>query len=184
MRTTPTATRIPIESPYADAKSLLLQTVAETSRCRSVFQPGVRMSTVVGLADDVEATEVLFTSLLVQAQRSMNQAARSAAPGARTRRQSFRSAFLLAFAQRIGDRLREVNAEVVHAVEREQGRSLLPVLADHSTAVDADMSERFGDLQEGTVRSGYDGTAWAGGRIAADSAQLSFAELSADPGHA
>ena len=183
-RTRPSEIRIPIDSPYADAKSLLLQTVAETSRCRSVLQPSVQMSTVVGYADDVDATEVLFTSLLVQAQRAMNDAARSAAPGARTRRQSYRSAFLLAFTQRIGDRLREVNAEVVTAVEQEQGRSLLPVLTDRSSALDAYMSQRFGDLQESTVRSGFDGVGWAGGRIAADNAQLSFAEISNDPGPA
>ena len=38
----PVAIRIPIDAPYTDAKSLLLQTVALASRCRSVLSPGCR----------------------------------------------------------------------------------------------------------------------------------------------
>ncbi len=72
--------------------------------------------------------------------------------------------------------------EVVTAVEKEQGRSLLPALTDRSSGHDAYMSQWFGDLQESTVRSGFDGAGWAGGRIAADNAQLSFAEITDDPG--
>ena len=56
------------------------------------------MSAVVGFAADVAATEVLFTSLLVQAQTAMQAAAATAPAGARTRSRSFRSAFLVAYA--------------------------------------------------------------------------------------
>ncbi len=74
--------------------------------------------------------------------------------------------------------------EVVTAVEKEQGRSLLPALTDRSSGHDAYMSQWFGDLQESTVRSGFDGAGWAGwagwagGRIAPDSTHLGFAEIS------
>jgi len=68
--------------------------------------------------------------------------------------------------------------EVVTAVEKEQGRSLLPALTDRSSGLDDYMSQRFGDLQESTVRSGFDGAGWAGGRIAPDSTHLGFAEIS------
>ncbi len=59
--------RIAIDEPYLRAKSLLLHVVAESSRCRSVFLTAFAMSSVTGFADDLDATETLFTSLLVQA---------------------------------------------------------------------------------------------------------------------
>ena len=180
-RAAPVETRVAIDPPYADAKSLLVQTVAETGSCRAVSMPHVQMSTLLGFPADVDAVELLFTSLLVQAQRAMNQAAKAAPPGARTRTQSYRSAFLLAYAQRIGDRLRQTRAETVDEATRETGKDMLPVLADRSSVVAALMSERFGDLQQGAVRGGYDSAGWAGGYMAAESAQLSFAELSHGP---
>jgi uncharacterized protein DUF2786 len=179
-RSTPVEVRIPVDAPYSDAKSLLLQTVAEAGRCRAVFEPRVQLSTVVGFAGDVEAVEVLFTSLLVQAQSALGEASRNAPPGARTRRSSYRATFLVAFAHRIGHRLREINSEVLSEAEHERGRSVLPVLADRSAAVEDYVSERFGHLVEGSVRGGMDAAGWAGGRLAADRARLSFGELSED----
>jgi hypothetical protein len=173
--------RLPVDAPYADVKSLLLQTVAESGRCRAVLMPGVSMSTVIGYADDVTAVEMLFTSLLVQAQHALSQAAGNAPPGTRTRRQSYRSAFLLAFTQRIGQRLREINESVLDAARSEHGSGFLPVLSSMAEAVDDYVSERFGELSEGAVRGGYDSAGWAGGRIAADRAQLTFGELTDDP---
>ena len=42
----PVMVRLPVDAPYADVKSLLLQTVAEVGRCRAVFHSGLAMSTV------------------------------------------------------------------------------------------------------------------------------------------
>jgi hypothetical protein len=174
---TPVETRVPIDPPYADAKSFLLQTIAETGRCRSVFMPGIQMSTLVGYPSDVEAVETLFTSLLVQAQHALNEAARSAPSGARTRSQSYRSAFLLAYTQRIGERLRQTIAHTVEEVTRETGRDLLPVLADRSADVAGYVADRFGELAANPVRGGYDPAGWVGGKLAADRAQLTFGEI-------
>jgi uncharacterized protein YidB (DUF937 family) len=57
---------------------------------------------------------------------------------------------------------------------------VLPVLAARSAAVEDYVSERFGHLVEGSVRGGMDAAGWAGGRLAADRARLSFGELSED----
>ncbi|MEZ5179016.1 MAG: DUF2786 domain-containing protein [Acidimicrobiales bacterium] len=119
----PVVVRLPVDSPYADAKSLLLQFVAEANRCRAIAHGGLGLSAVIGLADDVAATELLFTSLLLQAQGALAAAAKTAPPGTRVRSQSYRSAFLLAYAQRIGDRLDEANRAVLRATaEEEPGR--------------------------------------------------------------
>lgn len=71
----PVAIRVPIDRPYVDAKSLLLQVVAQSGRCRAVFHERLAMSTIAGFAADVAACEMLFTSLLLQAQHAMAQAA-------------------------------------------------------------------------------------------------------------
>ncbi len=173
----PVAVRVPIDAPYADAKSLLLQVVAEAGRCRAVFHNGLSMSTVAGFAGDLAGVELLFTSLLVQAQTALAAAGEAAAPGARTRRASFRSAFFVSFASRIGERLNQVNDQVFAEVEAERGGAFLPVLASRADAVDDYLDAHFGELSSGRVRAGYDAAGWARGRQAADDAQLAFADL-------
>jgi len=174
----PVAVRIPVDDPYVDAKSLLLQVVAEHGRCRAVFHASLALSTVMGFATDVNAAEMLFTSLLVQAQTAMGAAAKQAPPGTRTRSRSYRSAFLLAYGQRIGDRLAEINDTVLGEAEAERGMSLVPALRARSAVVDDAVADRFGDLVSLPVRGRYDPAGWAGGRVAADNARLSAADIS------
>ena len=69
-----------IDAPYGDAKALLLQTLAEQTRCRTVFHAALAMSSVIGYPTDLKAVELLFTSLLVQAQRALAEASVSARP--------------------------------------------------------------------------------------------------------
>jgi hypothetical protein len=173
----PATIRLPLDEPYVDAKSLLLQIVAENSRCRAVFHQRFAMSSIVGFADDLNATETLFTSLLVQAQVAMHAAATSAPPGTRTRSRSFRAAFLMAYAERVAERLAEINTYVVADAEAERGQAILPVLAARSSLVDATVAEIFGQLTTTAVRGGHDPAGWASGHTAADRAQLNFGDL-------
>lgn len=173
----PRTIRIAIDEPYVDAKSLLLQLVAEHSRCQAVFHQRYAMSSVVGFAGDLTATEMLFTSLLVQAQVAMQAAATSAPPGARARSRAFRSAFLLAYSQRVSERLAQINAHVVADAEAETSRSIMPVLAARSSVIDAAVDELFGERVASAVRGGYDAAGWASGHMAADRARLSFGDL-------
>ena len=175
----PITIRVPVDEPYVDAKSLLLQLVAESSRCRAVFHPRFAMSSVIGFAGDLTATQTLFTSLLVQAQVAMQATATSAPPGTRTRSRSFRSAFLNAYAHRIAERLAEVNARVMADAEAETGRSILPVLAARSSCVDETVGEMFGRLRSSGSRRGFDAEGWASGRRAADRARLNSGDLPA-----
>ena len=172
----PVTVRVPIDDPYADAKSLLLQIVADANRCRAVFHVHTAMTSLIGFPSDVAATELLHASLLVQARASLAAAARHAAPGARTRSRSYRSAFLVAYANRIGQRLEEINRYLV--ADAESGsRSVLPALRSRTDRVDDVVDARYPDLQQSPVRTGWDAAGWAGGRLAADEAQLSFADL-------
>jgi hypothetical protein len=176
----PTTIRVAIDDPYADAKSLLLQTIAQANRCRVVYHASVSLSSVVGFEADVIATELLHTSLLVQAQSAMAAAARNAPPGARQRKASFKSAFLLAFSNRIGQRLADINAHLVGEAEAE-GKSVLPVLRSRSAEVDDEFAERYPEIKSSRVRFGSDALGWATGRSAADHAKLNLADIAAEP---
>jgi hypothetical protein len=173
----PTAIRLPIDDPYADIKSLLLQFVAQHSRCRAVFHSPYSLSTVVGFASDVAAAEMLFTSLLVQSQTALRAEAAKGGPGSRVRSRSFRASFLLAYTYRINERLGAINAAVEHEATAASSESLLPVLAARDDAVDDVVAEMFGELQSLAVRGGSDAAGWARGRFAADLAQLNFGDL-------
>jgi hypothetical protein len=174
----PMSVRVAIDDPYADAKSLLLQVVAGANRCRTVFHTQLAFSAVLGFPADVAATELLYTSLLVQAQTALASAARKAPPGARTRSRSYRSAFLVAYANRIGQRLALINEHLV--AESDTSGSALPVLRSREAAVEDAVAARFPGLVSSAVRGGDDAAGWVGGHFAADQAQLNFADLTDD----
>jgi len=147
----PGACRIGVDNPYEAPKAVLLDAVAEANRARAVWSKDLGFCTVVGFPADLEAVELLYTSLLVQATGAMNSAggrggngregargqervtagrgpaARGGGPaadgGARTK--SFRQSFLIAYASRIRERLAEATAQVTEealAGERQAGR--------------------------------------------------------------
>jgi hypothetical protein len=177
----PSSRRIPIDDPYVDAKSYLLQVVAEHTRCRAVFDSHYAQSTVIGFAPDLDAAEMLFTSLLVQAHVALNHEGRNAPAGSRTRGRSFRSSFLVAYAARIGERLAEINRAVLDTFEAEAPRSALPVLAARRDEVDDTVEQLFGGtLRTAPVKTSWDGFGALRGRIAGDQAQLAFADLPAE----
>ena len=109
-------------------------------------------------------TEVLFTSLLVQATSAM-LAERPEVPW---EIRSFRNAFLISYSQRIGERLAAINAEAVSAADN---GSLLPVLASRSAAVDAATDAAFPELSPLSVSTSNAGGLLAG-RAAANDAEL------------
>ena len=173
--------RLPVDAPYLDAKLLLLQVVAEATRCRTLALSELGMSTIFGFESDVSAVELLFTSLLVQAQAALEAAAASAPAGTRTRSQPYRSAFLMSYTGRIGERLAEINDAVIADAEETHGSSLLPALASSQDEIDRAFEERFGDLMvTSPVRSGYDHAGHVSGMLAADRAQLNFGHIDHD----
>ncbi len=165
----PSVIRVPIDSPYSSAKTRLLAVVARASRCRAVEFSRVGLAEVIGRPSDLAAVELLFTSLLVQAQTALTQA-----PGSS---RAYRSSFLFAYAMRIGERLREINDSVIAAASAEHGDGFLPVLRSQAAAVDDFIDERYGKLR--AVRTGgvADPAGWVGGRAAAENAKLAFGDL-------
>jgi Protein of unknown function (DUF2786) len=168
-----TGLRIWIEAPYESAKVSLLVAVAEANRCRTVSQKPLGFCTVVGFEADLVAVDALFTSLLVQATHAMTLAGPRVDPTGRSRTRAFRYSFLVAFAQRIGERLTEAaRGEQQQAAGAAGGERLLPVLAAREAEVERHLSELFPSLRRGARISAGTGEGWASGRAAADRAAL------------
>ena len=163
------ARRMWLEAPYVGAKAQLVHEVAQANTCRAVLSDPPGTCTVVGAPEDLEAVELLVTSLLVQAGQAMLRHGRRVDAGGASRTRSFRHSFLMAFAVRIGERLATTAQEVMHDSGHE--RDLLPVLRSKQVAVE----EAFAELIPSTVtrrRSVSSAAGWHAGQAAADLASL------------
>lgn len=165
----PAACRIGVDAPYETAKAILLDAVASANRCRAVWNSGLGFSAVVGFEADLEAVELLYTSLLVQGTAAMTRAEASQRAGGRKRTKTFRQSFLLAYAQRIGDRLERATS---HATQDTAGGDLLPALAARDVAVTAHAERLFPETVRTRVRGATDAAGWHDGTAAADDARV------------
>ncbi|WP_236246285.1 DUF2786 domain-containing protein [Streptomyces sp. CC210A] len=161
----PAAVRIGVDPPYEAAKAILLDAVASANRCRAVWNEAFGFSTVVGFAADLEAVEVLYTSLLVQGDTAMTAAEAAQRKGGRKRTKTFRQSFLLAYAHRLGDRLASTSRRV-----SAEAPTLLPVLAARDVAVAARADRMFPETVSTRVRGATDRAGWDHGTAAADRA--------------
>lgn len=140
----PVGFRIPVDNPYASPKSLLLAQVAAANNCRSVWDRREGHSTVFGFHTDLESVELLYTSLLVQGTAAMVAAGPQVDWRGRSRTRSFRHSFLVAYAFRIGERLREARSAGRAAATEVYGEAaLVPVLAGRTEAVAAALRAVF-----------------------------------------
>ncbi|MFH9465756.1 DUF2786 domain-containing protein [Streptomyces clavifer] len=178
---TPGACRIGVDAPYESAKAILLDAVASANRCRAVWNSDLGFTTVVGFEPDLEAVELLFTSLLVQGTAAMTKAEAGQRAGGRKRTKTFRQSFLMAYAQRLGSRLAADTARVTAAADtgdragrggEAPAQGLLPVLAARDVAV-TDAAERmFPRTTTSRVRGATDAEGWDHGTAAADRAGM------------
>jgi hypothetical protein len=184
----PAGRRIAVDNPYEAPKTSLLQAVATANRCRVVWSKEVGLATVVGFEADLDAVELLFTSLLVQASAAMLYAGSRQDAYGRSRTRAFRQSFLVSYAIRIGERLSHAAEHATQEAAAEQeaaagqpagavagagGTALVPFLAARQRAVDDAVDEIFGDtLRRGRSVRVTDAEGWASGRAAADLASL------------
>lgn len=161
--------RLHVDNPHAPAKAQLLHGVSEVNRVKSIWDPTYAVATLVGTPVDVEQTELLFTSLLIQATRALSHS-----PKAKRRKGSasaaFGKAFLYAYAVRIGERLAGADAHVVEEAS-EQAGDLLPMLAAQTVAVEEEFERLFPSVR--AMRGPrLDAEGWDSGHAAADEADL------------
>jgi hypothetical protein len=169
----PRGRRVGVDAPYETAKATLVGVVAHANRCRAVWNKELGFSTVVGFPADLDAVELLHTSLLVQAMSALVKSGTRIHGDGQSRTRAFRSAFLTSYAQRIGERLSAAADEAVHQASADSGRAgLLPVLAARDQVVKEAVDEMFGKTKRHRVSARHDWEGWVSGRAAADVATL------------
>jgi hypothetical protein len=177
----PVGRRVGLDDPYAEAKAALLATIADANGCRAVWSKNMGFSTLFGFASDLDSVEELFTSLLVQATAALRREGSKHDHTGRSRTTRFRRSFLVAFATRIGQRLREAVDATVDAVSHETGTALVPVLTSRDEAVRAAAEAAF--PQAGAFSpAASDGEGWYAGTLFGDRADLALGpELAQHP---
>jgi len=166
----PVLRRLPIDEPYFEAKAALLNVVSLANRTRAIMSTHLAFVTVVGFPTDLDLVEILFTSLLVQATSTMAKADRQQTGG---RVRAYRQSFLVAFANRIGARLKEATAGAESDAAATLGSSLLPVLVARADAVDEVADAAFPEVTKKNLSINHRG-GWAAGTAAADRADLAI----------
>lgn len=163
--------RVFVDDPYASAKAELLARVAQASSCCVVHWPGYGFVTAFGHEADLDAVELLYTSLLVQATSAVLVARPPGRGHASGQVAAFRRAWLLSFAHRIGERLVETRDLAVAEASADHGSSLVPLLTSRADAAEAALRDAVPHTRtsRSTVSSGE---GWAAGRDAADRAAL------------
>lgn len=160
--------RVHIDDPYADEKARFLAAIADVNSVKCIWSPSPGFSTLMGFPVEVHLTDVLFTSLLVQATQA---SAAATAHDSRLRTASFRRAFLVSFATRVAERLETAHHAVAAEAEQHYGSALAPVLASRRDTVERAYTEAFPSVTTMRSRS-YDAQGWHAGRAAADRADL------------
>jgi Protein of unknown function (DUF2786) len=164
-----TARRLHLDDPHAEAKAAIVQAAGSANGVRVVLLPAFGIATLVGMPGDLDAVELLVTSLLLQAGRGLADAVRLA--GARGRSTGYRRGFLYSYAQRIEERLTEARDAARTEAAATYGSALAPVLADRQAAVDRAVEELFPAVRRRGGRT-VDAAGWHAGRAAADAADL------------
>ncbi|MFP3914460.1 MAG: DUF2786 domain-containing protein [Actinomycetota bacterium] len=163
--------RMGVENPYSRAKATLVGGIAEANSCRAVWSKELCFATVFGHPEDVDAVEELYTSLLVQATAALQREGSKIDRFGRSRTTRFRRSFLIGFAIRISERLREATDSTVRSMEEETGRELVPTLDRRGRAAEEAMRAHHRRLGNFSV-SPSDGEGYRAGTRLADRADL------------
>ena len=166
----PAGRRLGVDDPYADAKVMLLSAICDANGARCVWDKGFGFATVFGYPVELDVIEELFTSLLVQSSAALRREGSKTDARGRSRTKAFRRTFLVSFAHRIGERLRDTVETTVS--EAGGGDALLPVLAARDAEVDKAIDEAF-PVTKKFRASASDAEGWYAGLAFGDRADLS-----------
>lgn len=146
--------RITIDGAYSKEKASLLGWLVEAFGGQAVLHNRGRKAvavTLIGFEADLERTELLYTSLLLQAMRQLAQVRPEADPWAwegpsRQSVAAFRRSWFVGFASRVTTRVRAAEKGAVQEATRTEGTSTALVLVDRKAQVEQYKVELFPKL--------------------------------------
>ncbi|MFH8407243.1 DUF2786 domain-containing protein [Streptomyces sp. NPDC018019] len=166
---------VEVHPPYAKEARRLLSWIAGAMRCRSVY-PGGKANChrvhLFGFESDIQAGEVLFTSLRLQMLDGADRADRLHRPPGEDAR-AYKRSWMLGFIREVTDRVKAAQEAARAAAEHEQeaaeggdrtGRTVALVLADRSTMVDARLNDSYPKLSKARPTK-FKGTGYRQGRV-------------------
>jgi hypothetical protein len=163
---------------YVRARLQLIHHVAANHGCRVLTHTtrDGRVATVVGVRDDCDRVEMLYTSLLLQATRLAGAAWAERARRSSASQVSWKREFMFGFASRVGERLAELSAQAAAAPSAAAGGgtgSVAVVLAGRTERVDDWVARAYPRLRSLAPATGFAGHGGlAAGRSSADRADL------------
>ena len=164
---------IDVPNPWADVRAHLLAGLVSALRCQCVLLPvatGKRVH-VFGYISDLERTEVLYTSLLVQMAHGL--AATGVPAGARSPR-AWRRSWLLGYSSAVTTRVRAAEERAASAAAGREpasgGTSTELVLADRSLVVRRHVQEAYPRTRR--TRITYSGNGYRSGYAEGERADI------------
>src|SRR5579864_1734022 len=136
---------IDIDNPWAQVRAHLLAGLAGAMRCQCVIlhtsRPGTRIH-VFGYASDLERTDILYTSLLLQMAHGLTAAR---VPAAASSPRAWRRSWLLGFVSAVCGRIKEAEERAANRAVAEDngGPSTALVLADRSVVIRQQVNETY-----------------------------------------
>lgn len=142
---------IEIRAPYARSKVTLLANIVVMLRGRIITTQtsNVTMAHIFGFTADLDRIELLYTSLLVQAQYGL---IKQRPPHAWESIGAYRRSWFHGFSIAVGTRLEATERSAQTEHEASTGTSTALVLADRSALVNAAVSETFPSVRDGRPR--------------------------------
>ena len=160
-----------VEGPWVLLKAQLLGCIAQSLGCKALRAPKSSKAVpvaVYGYPTDIHRVEVLYASLLLQ----MANGAENARPPQGVQTRKFRQGWMLGFAQRVGERLAEIEKATAQDATPTRGRGAELVLQDRAQVVERFMRQQTtgGIRREGLTQGDRQGR--RSGALAADRADL------------
>ena len=181
----PADRKVNIGNPWARIQGHLLCGLASALRCQAVILPrpgpGTRIH-LFGYASDIERTDVLYTSLLVQMWQGL---AAADLPGPVRSVRAWRRSWLLGFTSAVTARVRAAEQHAAAHADHQQGGTgpgTALVLADRSRVIAAELGRAYPLTRKSRVT--YSGSGYGAGYTQGQHADLGASRLGGRPSRA
>ena len=168
-----------LDNPWAGVKAHLLAGLASALRCQCILlsrrEPGSRVH-VFGYLSDLERTDILFTSLLVQMHRAL---ALEPVPAVGGRAKAWRRSRMLGYASAVIIRVRAAEAAAARTAPSgaDGGPSTALVLADRALTVRRHAEQAYPNTRRARVT--YSGNGYVNGYLEGQKADIGSAKVKA-----
>jgi hypothetical protein len=178
----PADRKIDIDNPWARVQGHLLCGLASALRCQCVILPrsgpGTRIH-IFGFASDIERTDLLYTSLLVQMWQGL---AATEVPGWSRSPRAWRRSWLLGFTSAVVARVRAAEQHAAEQAEREHtgtGPGTELVLADRQQIIQHAIDHAYPQTRK--TKMTYSGSGYGAGYAKGQQADLGSGSLTGKP---